>query len=170
MDNREQQAVTNHLSDVHAIASELLKTGEIGTQDAVSERSKVIRVERQPAFRSASPGAPQLAATSMAPVAHPGIEDELRRLNRQLETIRKSVEFTEAHMATAKKASDHAQTTHDAPAVSPRRGGWLLAFSNVLLAGLLGAEIYAGMTSRWSMQAYAIVMEKWQGVVVALMG
>lgn len=129
----------NRLSDVHTIASEMIRRGEIGLDNADADVSRIVRVERHVPGRSAA----------IMPAAVPfGLDEEIRKLGLQLETIRRSVEFTEAQVAVNRAGT--ARTQDETAATPPAGKGWaatLLVGTNLILSGLLFAEIYDGLVS-----------------------
>jgi hypothetical protein len=136
----------NRLSDVHNIANELLRRGEIGADNADTEGARIVRVERHAAARG----------PAIMPAAVPfGLDEEMRKVNAQLEAIRRSVEFTEAHMAVDRSM---AKAPEDAlhPA-RPARRGWTVSFlaaGNLILLALLVAEIHDGRVGATALALY----------------
>jgi hypothetical protein len=131
----------NRLSDVHSIAGELLRRGEIGQDITQPEGSRIVRVERQTVARS----------PAMIPVAAPpGFDQEIHKLSTAIEAIRRSVEFTEAHLALSTGSARAPKG--DAEPVVPARRGWAKPFliaANLALLAMLLAEIHdnrVGMT------------------------
>lgn len=124
----------NRLSDVHSIAGELLRRGDIGQDNTPAEASRIVRVERQTVARS----------PAMIPAAAPpGFDEEIRKLSTSIEAIRRSVEFTEAHVALNGKPAKAPQG--DAEPLTADRRGWakpVLIVSNMVLLALLLVEIH----------------------------
>lgn len=136
----------NRLSDVHMIANEMIRRGEIGLGNVDAEAPKVVRVERHVASRN---------AVTMPSAVPFGLDEEIRKLNLQLETIKRSVEFTEAQVAVNRAGTARSQDHVEAK--SSRRKSWsgvLLVGANLILAGLLFAEMYDGLVSSISRDLY----------------
>lgn len=136
----------NRLSDVHTIAGELMRRGDIGQDNAAAEGSRIVRVERQPVSRG----------PAGMPAAIPfGLDEEMRKLNLQMEAIRRSVEFTEAHMAVHRNGAN--MTDQMPEAETSVKQGWSLPASivaNLILFGLLAAEIYDGRVGATAFALY----------------
>jgi hypothetical protein len=118
--------MSKQLSDVHHIAEELLRMGEMSpAKPDVS--GKVIRVSR-------SDGPIMPSATIQ------GLETEIQRLSSVLERVCKSVECVEAHVLLQDKHKTEDVATYD----NIKRRGWLvpaLVVSN-LVATLLLVNVY----------------------------
>lgn len=136
----------NRLSDVHTIANEMIRRGEIGLDTADADVSKIIRVERHVPGRS----------PAVMPASVPfGLDEEIRKVNLQLETIRRSVEFTEAQVAVNRAGTARAQDEMGAtPSVGKGWTGALLVGTNLILSVLLFAEMYDGLVSSAGIDLY----------------
>ena len=123
----------NRLSDVHTIAKELIRRGEIGGGSTEVEGPRVVHVERHLPARG----------TAVTPTSVPsGLAEEIRRMNAHMEAIRRSVEFTEAHVAIKQTMLNGSERQIDGMAVE--RNGWLmplLLVANIVLLALLSAEL-----------------------------
>ncbi|MGN7295356.1 hypothetical protein [Rhizobium sp. SAFR-030] len=136
----------NRLSDVQTIANEMIRRGEIGVDNADAEVSRIVRVERHVPNRSAA-----IVPTAVSF----GLDEEIRKLNLQLETIRRSVEFTEAQVAVNRAGTGRKQDEIRAtPPAGKRRTGPLIVGTNLILSGLLFAEIYGDFVSKIGSEFY----------------
>jgi hypothetical protein len=153
----------NHLHDVQAIANEL-RDGASGagrppaTPGEAVERGKVISVGRHDAIKAAGRMADPHAALQSMPSAVPQasivqIQEEFGRIGRQLQEIRKSVEFTEAHLSV------NLRKVHDESGALPldmsktgehayKRTLRLAILANLICISILGAEIHSQAASR----------------------
>lgn len=124
----------NRLSDVHSIAGELLRRGEIGQDNTSPEGSRIVRVERQTVARSPA---------MIAAAGPPGLDEEMRKLSTAIEAIRRSVEFTEAHVALGAGRAKALEGDIE-PVVSGHRN-WAKPFlitGNLILLAMLLVEIH----------------------------
>jgi len=124
----------NRLSDVHSIAGELLRRGDIGQDNTAQESSRIVRVERQTVARSPA---------VIPAAAPPGLDEEIRKLSTAIEVIRRSVEFTEAHIALGAGPAKALEGDIE-PVVSGHRN-WAKPFlitGNLILLAMLLVEIH----------------------------
>lgn len=122
--------MSKNLSDVHQIADDLIRMGELPISGA-DKAAKLIRVARQEAI-------------PMPSTALFALETQFEKLSATVEEIRKSVELTEAHVLLQSKASKKADVDGLA---SERKGrGWvfILLLTNLLTLFALANEFYEG--------------------------
>jgi hypothetical protein len=164
MSNAMPDNTVSPLRDVHAIATELMPAlpDQMPTE---ADRSKIIRVERHAMSRApdTNPSHHGASARSLpASVDTSAMQGDFTKLDRKLEAILKSVEFTEAHLAMSRKP---VAVVADERLSQRSTRWWKIGISfamNVILLGLLVAEVNSRFVSETG-QAYLAALLRLTG-------